>query len=59
MQDAFDTILPSHGNLPIGREILADLAEGAERLLAGALTGADAGGLPCRLYTYRNASFYY
>ncbi len=59
IQAAFDTILPSHGSLPIGREVLSDLAEGAELLLSGALAGADAGGLPCKLYTYRSASFYY
>lgn len=59
MQDAFDAILPSHGSLPIGREVLNDLAAGAELLLAGKLAGADAGGLPCKLYAYRSASFYY
>lgn len=59
IQDTFDTILPSHGTLPIGKDILSDLIEGTIRLLANELSGSDVDGLDCKLYTYKNASFYY
>lgn len=59
MQDSFDTILPSHGSLPIGKDILADLLEGTECLLSGSLAASAVEGMPCKLYTYKKASFYY
>lgn len=59
MRDSFDAILPSHGGIPIGKDVLYDLAEGAELLLNDKLNGVNADGLPCKLYTYRSASFYY
>lgn len=59
MKDDFDIILPSHGSLPIGKDILLDLIEGTEKLLASALPGSDVDGLPCKLYAYKKASFYY
>lgn len=59
MRDSFDSILPSHGDMLIDKNILNDLAEGAELLLNGKLSGVDADNLPCKLYTHRSASFYY
>lgn len=56
----FDTILPSHGPLPVPGEYLSELLEGAEKLLAGQLSGEDDGsGMPCLLYTHKRAQFYY
>lgn len=60
MRDRYDTVLPCHGDLPIGADRIPILIEGARRLLAGQLVGEDDGsGLPCKLYTYETASFYF
>ncbi len=60
MRAAYGDILPSHGAYPITADIIPDLAEGATRLAGGQLTGVDDGsGMPCKLYTYKNAKFYF
>ncbi len=60
MRDRYDTILPSHGPMPITARLLPSLIQGAKLLRAGKLLGADDGsGLPCKLYTYQTAKFYF
>jgi glyoxylase-like metal-dependent hydrolase (beta-lactamase superfamily II) len=59
LRSSFDTILPSHGRLPVEPEILTDLIEGAEKLFRGELKREDAGGMPCGLYRWKRASFFY
>jgi len=55
---AFDTVLPSHGPLPIPSDILDDLEEGMAAFRAGLLTGSDPGrNLPCKLYAHKRARF--
>lgn len=60
MRSRFDAILPCHGTTPISSRLIPALIEGAKLLSAGKLTGVkDGSGLPCKLYTYGTASFYY
>ena len=39
MTDRFDVLYPSHGTLPVGKEIVAQLLDGARQILAGTVTG--------------------
>ena len=41
LRDDFDCIYPSHANEKVGREVIAPLTDGARRILAGELTGAE------------------
>lgn len=60
MLDEFDTIWPSHGLGPIDSSIIAELIEGAKKLLRGELEGKIPGrDLPCRLFEYGRAHFLY
>lgn len=55
---AFDTVLPSHGPLPIPSDILDDLEEGMAAYCAGLLEGSDPGrNLSCKLYSFKRARF--
>lgn len=40
-RDRFDVIYPSHGSFPVRPDLIDGLHEGAERILAGEVTGTD------------------
>ena len=57
--DEFDRIYPSHGDLCIPAENLADIIEAARLQLAGELTKEDTdNGMPCKIVRYGKAAFY-
>ena len=61
MRDAFDTVLPSHSELPVSPVILPALIQGAKDLLDGKLV-AEAPpreGMPCHSYDCGAAKFLY
>ena len=61
MKDAFDTVLPSHSELPVSPDILPALIQGAKDLLDGKLV-AEAPpreGMPCHSYYCGAAKFLY
>ncbi len=60
MRDAYDMILPSHGRMPLGAEVIPQLIATAQKLMQGELQGKDDGsGLPCLLYIDGRSRFYY
>ena len=60
IRDRYDTILPCHGPMPIASDVIPNLIEGAKLLRAGKLSCEDdGGGMPCKLYTYKTARFYF
>ena len=61
MKDAFDTILPSHSEMPVSPDILPALIQGAKDLLAGKLTAEEPPrtGMPCHSYDCGAAKFLY
>ena len=60
MRDGFDTILACHGPLPLSPDVIPNLIEGAKLLHDGQLAGEDDNsGMPCKLYRYKTAQFYY
>lgn len=56
----FETILPSHGEIPIGADMIPELAEGAQKVLNGEIEGrTPPGQMPCKLYESGRAKFLY
>ena len=58
-RDYISTILPSHGELPVGFEAIEDCKKEAEELLAGKIDGEPHPFLPCRIYKGENVGFFY
>lgn len=60
MLSGFETILPSHGEIPIQPDIIPELIEGAQRVLKGEIEGqTPPRELPCKLYVAGRAKFLY
>jgi len=58
MSDLYDTIYPSHGMLPIGKEAVTAQRDAAEQLLAGKLEPMEHNaGVPAKLYTHGTGMF--
>jgi hydroxyacylglutathione hydrolase len=57
--EEFDIIYPSHGSFPVHPELIANLIEGAEQIIAGTAKGkvADMFGTPVMLYKFLYAGF--
>ncbi len=59
LSDAFDTVYPSHGNFPLGKEAVYAQREAAEQLLAGKLEPqTPPRDIPAKMYVYKSASFF-
>lgn len=57
---AFETILPSHGEIPLQADIIPELIEGAQRVLKGDIEGqTPPREMPCKLYITGRAKFLY
>lgn len=60
MEHAIKRIFPSHGEIEVPLGMIGEMLEGGRRLLHGELEGREmANGMPCRLYSYGKAKFYY
>lgn len=60
MADSFDTIWPSHGSCPLKAEIIPEILQGAQDLLAGKLSAQEPPKpMPCKKYAFGAASFLY
>ncbi|MBQ3201466.1 MAG: MBL fold metallo-hydrolase [Clostridia bacterium] len=61
IKDTFDTVLPSHSELPVSPSILPDLIRGAKDLLDGKLIAEPPlrEGMPCHSYDCGTAKFLY
>lgn len=60
MSEAFDTIWPSHGNYPLKPEIIPEILQGTEDLLAGKLAEEEPPRpMPCKKYVCGAAGFLY
>lgn len=60
MSESFDTIYPSHGPFPIGRDSIEKLIAGAEKLLKGELEPQEPPfELPAKMYAADGAAFFY
>jgi len=60
MKTDFETILPSHGDIPIKADIIPELIEGAERILKGEIEGqTPPRQMPCKLYIAGRVKFLY
>lgn len=58
-RDSISTILPSHGDIPVGFEAIENCRKGAEALLDGKIDGEPHPFLPCRVYKGENVGFFY
>ena len=57
--DEFDEVFPSHGSIPVKTELIGKLIEGAQKVLAGKITGkkAEIHGKPIMRYDIGAAAF--
>ncbi|MDE6743820.1 MAG: MBL fold metallo-hydrolase [Lachnospiraceae bacterium] len=60
MEDAFDSIWPSHGNYPLTADIIPGILKGAQDMVAGKLQGQEPPWpMPCKRYVCDMAAFLY
>ncbi len=60
MADTFDSIWPSHGSYPLTADIIPNILQGAQDMLAGKLLGQEPPRpMPCKKYVCNAASFLY
>lgn len=60
MSEAFDTIWPSHGNYPLKPDVIPEILQGTEDLLAGKLAEEEPPRpMPCKKYVCGAAGFLY
>ncbi|MDE6713396.1 MAG: MBL fold metallo-hydrolase [Lachnospiraceae bacterium] len=60
MEDAFDSIWPSHGNYPLTSDIIPGILKGAQDMVAGKLQGQEPPWpMPCKRYVCDVAAFLY
>ena len=60
MSESFDTIYPSHGSFPLGKDSIPKLITGAEKLLKGELkTEEPPFEVPAKMYVSEGASFFF
>ena len=60
MEDAFDSIWPSHGSYPLTTDIIPGILKGAQDMVAGKLQGQEPPwSMPCKKYVCDAAAFLY
>ncbi len=59
-KEAFQTVLPCHGKMPLGASYLGEIQRGAQAILKGEIEGQTPrdSEIPCREYAYGKVKFY-
>lgn len=59
-KEAFQTVLPCHGKMPLDASYLGEIQRGAQAILKGEIEGQEPqdSGMPCREYAYGRVKFY-
>lgn len=59
-KEAFQTVLPCHGKMPLDASYLGEIQRGAQAILKGKIEGQEPqdSGMPCREYAYGRVKFY-
>ena len=60
IQNEFDIVYPSHGDIPVKSDIIPELIKGAKGVLSGEIAGGEApNNIPAKLYNIGIAKFLY